>query len=88
MGRSSISIVCAASNRLLRKAASGLLHDKAPVSMRKWKFIVPKSIAKNSILRLFSQWQSVVSRRHLVSPSRVNRSCGEVWSPVTVVCFW
>ena len=45
-GGPSFIIVCGASNRILRKSASGMALDKAPVSMSPSIFNSPKSIGK------------------------------------------
>ena len=45
-GLPSINIVCGASNRILRKSASGMALEKAPVSMSPSIFNSPKSIGK------------------------------------------
>ena len=45
-GELSFNIVCRASNRILRKLASGMAPDKAPVSMSPSILNSPKSIGK------------------------------------------
>ena len=45
-GGPSFNIVCGASNRTLRRSASGMALDKAPVSMSPSIFNSPKSIRK------------------------------------------
>ena len=46
VGGPSCNIVCGASNRILRKSVSGMVLDKAPVSMSPSMFNYPKSIGK------------------------------------------
>ena len=45
-GGPSFNIVCGASNQILRRSASGMALDKAPVSMSLSIFNSPKSIGK------------------------------------------
>ena len=45
-GGSSFINLCGASNQILRKSASGMALDKAPVSMSSSMFNSPKSIGK------------------------------------------
>ena len=78
-GGLSFTVVCGASNRILRKLAHGMALDKAPVSMIPSKFNSSESIGKYSFLRLFFNGKFVDSGRNLVSPSGVTWSCGKIW---------
>ena len=83
-GRPSFIIVCGASNRILRKSASGTALDKAPESLSPSEI---ESIGQNSILCLFFNGKFVVSGKNLVSPSGVTWRCGNIWSSMTAFCL-
>ena len=84
-GWPSFNIVYGASNRILRKWASGSALDKAPVSISPSRFNSSKFIGKNSILHLFFSAMFADSGRNLLSPSGVTWSCGEIWSSLTAI---
>ena len=78
LGGPSFNIACGASNKFLRKSASGMALDKAPVSMSPSIFNSPKSIGKYGILPLCFIGKFVDSGRNLVSPSGVTWRCGKL----------